>query len=66
MRNRANLRESSELLMRFGPTAVVALLCAVFLLVEPLRWGLVVTVPLLLLAMSLNALAILAVNEPSN
>ena len=51
MRNRANLRESSELLMRFGPTAVVALLCAVFLLVEPLRWGLVVTVPLLLLAL---------------
>tara|TARA_Y100000817_G_scaffold252647_1_gene205307 strand:- start:723 stop:2339 length:1617 start_codon:yes stop_codon:yes gene_type:complete len=51
MRNRANLRESSELLMRFGPTAVVALLCAVFLLVEPLRWGLVATVPLLLLAL---------------
>ena len=50
MQNRAQLRESSELFMRFGPTLVVVLLTALFALVEPLRWGLVFTVPLLLLA----------------
>ena len=50
MQNRAQLRESSELFMRFGPTLVVVLLTALFGLVEPLRWGLVFTVPLLLLA----------------
>lgn len=50
MQNKAQLRESSELFMRFGPTLVVVLLTALFALVEPLRWGLVFTVPLLLLA----------------
>lgn len=50
MKNRAHLRESSELFMRFGPTAVVVLLTALFGLVDTLRWGLVITLPLLLLA----------------
>ncbi len=50
MRNFANIRDSSELFMRFGPTVVVALLTAIFALVEWARWGLAITVPLLLLA----------------
>ncbi len=50
MRNRAQMRESSELFMRFGPTLVVVLLAAICALVENLRWGLVVTLPLLTLA----------------
>ncbi len=50
MKNRAHLRESSELFMRFGPTAVVVLLTALFGPVDTLRWGLVFTLPLLLLA----------------
>ncbi len=50
MKNRAHLRESSELFMRFGPTAVVVLLTALFGIVDTLRWGLVITLPLLLLA----------------
>ena len=50
MQNRAQLRESSELFMRYGPTLVVALLTALFATVEWLRWGLIVTVPLLGLA----------------
>ncbi|MEC7160616.1 MAG: FMN-binding glutamate synthase family protein, partial [Pseudomonadota bacterium] len=36
--------------MRFGPTAVVVLLTALFGIVDTLRWGLVITLPLLLLA----------------
>ncbi|QPC98698.1 FMN-binding glutamate synthase family protein [Qipengyuania soli] len=44
------MRESSELFMRFGPTLVVVLLAAICALVENLRWGLVVTLPLLALA----------------
>ena len=50
MRNLAHMRESSELFMRFGPTLVVVLLTALFAMVEWLRWGLVFTIPLLLLA----------------
>ena len=50
MQNRARLRESSELFMRFGPTLVVALATALFAWVPWLRWGLVLTIPLLLLA----------------
>ena len=50
MQNRARLRESSELFMRFGPTLVVALATALFAWVPWLRWGLVLTLPLLLLA----------------
>lgn len=50
MRNRARLRGSSELFLRFGPTLVVALLAALSVTVEPLRWGLFITLPLLALA----------------
>ena len=50
MQNKAHIRSSSELFMRFGPTLVVALLTALFITVDWLRWGLVFTVPLLLLA----------------
>ncbi|MEZ5681034.1 MAG: FMN-binding glutamate synthase family protein [Erythrobacter sp.] len=50
MRNLARMRGSSELLMRFGPTVVVALLAALSITVEPLRWGLFITLPLLALA----------------
>ena len=50
MQNRARLRESSELFMRFGPTLVVAIVTILFAWVPWLRWGLVFTLPLLLLA----------------
>ncbi len=50
MQNRAQLRESSELFMRYGPTLVVALLTVLFAMTPWLRWALIVTVPLLLLA----------------
>ncbi|MBX7501249.1 FMN-binding glutamate synthase family protein [Qipengyuania sp. YG27] len=50
MRNLARIRGSSELLMRFGPTVSVLLLTSVFAIVTPLRGGLFVTMPLLILA----------------
>ncbi len=50
MRNLAHMRESSELFMRFGPTLVVVLLTALFGMVGSLRWGLVFTIPLLVVA----------------
>ncbi len=50
MRNLAQMRESSELFMRYGPTLVVVLLTVLFAIVEPLRWGLVFTLPLIGLA----------------
>ncbi len=50
MRNFARIRQSSELFMRFGPTLVVILLVALCAIVEPLRWGMIFTLPLLALA----------------
>lgn len=49
-RNLANIRQSSELFMRFGPTLVVVCMVLLSLSVSWLRWGLVLSVPLLALA----------------
>ena len=51
MKNLAALRGSSELIMRFGLPVVLGLLSLLFLLVPWLRWGLIVTLPLLVIAL---------------
>ena len=49
--SRAKLRGSAELLTRFGIPLAIAGLSVVFLVVPALRWGLVVTLPLVLIAL---------------
>ena len=66
MQNKAHIRSSSELFMRFGPTLVVALLTALFITVDWLRWGLVFTVPLLLLAADSVSVLLLAAEAESS
>ncbi|WP_375290606.1 FMN-binding glutamate synthase family protein [Qipengyuania sp.] len=51
MRNKAALRPSSELFMRFGIPVTLILISAIFALVPWLRPGLVITVPLVLVAL---------------
>ena len=48
--NRAHLRASSELFMRYGAVLVVVLLTVLFASQPWLQWGLAITIPLLLLA----------------
>ena len=50
MDNRASLRGSSELLMRFGLPLTLALLALLFVVVPKLRWGLIAVLPLLAVA----------------
>jgi glutamate synthase domain-containing protein 2 len=47
MENRASLRGSSELFMRFGVPLTLLLLAVLFALVQRLHWALVVVIPLL-------------------
>ena len=51
MHNKAGLRPSSELFMRFGIPLTLLLLSVLFLQVPWLWWGLIVTLPLLALAL---------------
>lgn len=51
MENRASLRESSELFMRFGLPLTLALLAVLFAAVPKLHWGLLFVVPLLAVAL---------------